>query len=220
MGYEQNERIRIELYRPARELDHNLLAGGSHDLVLDLLATALRERGSGFTLSSAHLGSMGGILAIDKGQAHLAGCLLYTSVPYTSQNLESGRIRDCNTPALTYLGRRSGAEVVSGGILPDIFDHFLEKSRNLLNRVDFLVLSGGSSVGARDFTARTLQELGKPGLLVEGISIKPGKPTLLANCNGKPVLGLPGHPISALNVFLIFGVAILNRCLLYTSRCV
>lgn len=132
-------------------------------------------------------------------------------VPYTSQNLESGRIRDCNTPALTYLGRRSGAEVVSGGILPDIFDHFLEKSRNLLNRVDFLVLSGGSSVGARDFTARTLQELGKPGLLVEGISIKPGKPTLLANCNGKPVLGLPGHPISALNVFLIFGVAILNR---------
>lgn len=77
MGYEQNERIRIELYRPARELDHNLLAGGSHDLVLDLLATALRERGSGFTLSSAHLGSMGGILAIDKGQAHLAGVHLF-----------------------------------------------------------------------------------------------------------------------------------------------
>lgn len=132
-------------------------------------------------------------------------------VPHDSRNLEPGRVRDCNTPALAYLGQKGGAEIASEGILPDIFDQFLEKSRNLLARVDFLVLSGGSSVGSRDFTARTLQKLGRPGLLVEGISIKPGKPTLLANCGGKPVLGLPGHPISALNVFLIFGMAILDR---------
>lgn len=125
--------------------------------------------------------------------------------------LPLGRIRDSNSPALAYLGTQGGARVISGGILTDSFDVFLEKSRALLEEVDFLVLSGGSSVGTRDFSARTMQELGQPGLLVEGVSIQPGKPTLLANCGGKPVLGLPGHPVSALVVFSLFGSAILNR---------
>ena len=53
--------------------------------------------------------------------------------------------------------------------------------------------------------------MGEPGLLVEGVAIQPGKPTLLASCGGKPVLGLPGHPVSALNIFLVFGTAILYR---------
>lgn len=125
--------------------------------------------------------------------------------------LPPGRIRDSNSPALAYLGEQGGARVISGGILTDSFDLFLEKSRTLLAEVDFLVLSGGSSVGTRDFSARTMQELGQPGLLVEGVSIQPGKPTLLADCDGKPVLGLPGHPVSALVVFSLFGSAILSR---------
>lgn len=131
--------------------------------------------------------------------------------PYMTKTLEPGKIRDSNRPSLAYLGRREGAEVVENGILADSFPLFLEKSRDLLERVDFLVFSGGSSVGARDFTARTMKELGDPGLLVEGISIKPGKPTLLANCGGKPVLGLPGHPVSALVIFSVFGAAILEQ---------
>jgi molybdopterin molybdotransferase len=81
----------------------------------------------------------------------------------------------------------------------------------MLEKVDFLVFTGGSSVGTRDFTARTMDELGSPGLLVEGIAIQPGKPTLLANCGGKPVLGLPGHPVSALNIFSLFGKAVIDR---------
>ena len=132
-------------------------------------------------------------------------------LPYQTAVLPPGRIRDSNAPALAYLGQKYGAEVRQGGILADSFPVFLEKSRELLKQSDFLVLSGGSSVGSRDFTTRTMQELGRPGLLVEGVSIKPGKPTLLANCGGKPVLGLPGHPISAQLVFSIFGAAILRR---------
>lgn len=132
-------------------------------------------------------------------------------VPYNTELPGPGRVRDCNTPALMQMGRQAGADVISGGILPDVYGEFFENSRMMLDNVDFLVLSGGSSVGTRDFTARTLQELGEPGLLVEGISIQPGKPTLLANCGGKPVLGLPGHPVSALNVFMLFGKAVLNR---------
>ncbi len=132
-------------------------------------------------------------------------------VAYSSRQLEAGQIRDSNAPAISYLARQYGAGFKYGGILPDDFAVFLEKSRAILEEVDFLVFSGGSSVGSRDFTARTMQELGKPGLLVEGIAIQPGKPTLLAKCNDKPVLGLPGHPISALNIFSIFGRAIIDR---------
>lgn len=132
-------------------------------------------------------------------------------VDYSNPCLEPGQIRDSNAPALLYLAEQSGAAGKYGGILPDHFETFLEKSKAMLEETDLLVFSGGSSVGSRDYTARTIQELGKPGLLVEGISIQPGKPTLLANCSGKPVLGLPGHPVSALNIFTIFGKAIIDR---------
>lgn len=132
-------------------------------------------------------------------------------VPYKTGILPQGKIRDSNSPSLAYLGVKYGAQVLVNDILSDSYPLFLEKSRDLLSKVDFLVFSGGSSVGTRDFTARTMQALGDPGLLVEGISVKPGKPTLLANCSGKPVLGLPGHPISALMIFSVFGAAIMER---------
>ncbi|MFO7952308.1 MAG: molybdopterin molybdotransferase MoeA [Bacillota bacterium] len=140
---------------------------------------------------------------------------LFTSgdelVNYNTRQLRPGQIRDSNAPALIYLAEQKGAEITYGGILPDDFSSFLEKSCKMLEAVDLLVFTGGSSVGSRDHTANTMQELGRPGLLVEGISIQPGKPTLLANCDGKPVLGLPGHPVSALNIFALFGGAILRR---------
>ena len=69
-----------------------------------------------------------------------------------------------------------------------------------LEGADMLVLSAGSSVSARDVTARAIARLGAPGILVHGIAIKPGKPTILALCDGKPVIGLPGNPVSALVV--------------------
>ncbi len=98
MGYEQNETVEIELYRPAAALSRNLLAGGSHDLIIDLLATALKESYADYTLSSAHLGSMGGITAIDKGQAHIAGVHLFDpetgeyNIPYIERFLPDRRV--------------------------------------------------------------------------------------------------------------------------------
>lgn len=132
-------------------------------------------------------------------------------VDYHNPRLEKARIRDSNAPALLHLAAQTGADTCYGGILPDRFAVFLKKSLDMLEKVDFLVFSGGSSVGSRDFTARTMNELGKPGLIVEGISVQPGKPTLLADCEGKPVLGLPGHPVSALNIFSTFGRAVIER---------
>ncbi len=96
LGFERDERVELELFRPAAELRGNLLAAGSHDLIIDLLATALKERDTGLTLSSAHLGSMGGIAAIGHRQAHLAGVHLFDpesgdyNLPYL-QKLLPGR---------------------------------------------------------------------------------------------------------------------------------
>lgn len=134
-------------------------------------------------------------------------------VPYTTVTLKPGQIRDSNALAVGELARQRGAEIIYGGILKDSYQVFKSGIEELLQQVDFLVLSGGSSVGTRDFTAQVLEELGKPGLLVEGVAIQPGKPTLLAKCQGKPVLGLPGHPVSALNIFALFGTAIIDRLL-------
>ena len=69
-----------------------------------------------------------------------------------------------------------------------------------LSSCDALVLTGGSSVGERDFTPRVVQGLGEPGVIVHGLRVKPGKPTMLALVAGKPILGLPGNPTSALMI--------------------
>ncbi|MBP7690130.1 MAG: molybdopterin molybdenumtransferase MoeA, partial [Thermoflexales bacterium] len=61
-----------------------------------------------------------------------------------------------------------------------------------------------SSVSVRDMTSDVIERLGQPGVLVHGVSIKPGKPTILAVCDGKPVFGLPGNPVSALVVGDLF----------------
>jgi len=132
-------------------------------------------------------------------------------VEYTNQNLANGQIRNCNSISLAYMVKQFGGVPLYGGILPDQQDHFIKQSQEMLENVDFLVFSGGSSVGNRDYTAITMQELGNPGLLIEGLAVQPGKPTLLAKCNEKPVLGLPGHPISAMNIFALLGKTIISH---------
>jgi putative molybdopterin biosynthesis protein len=79
LGYEQGEQVEVELYRSEEELKNTLIATGSHDLALDLLASAIRRAESRFFLSSSNVGSMGGLMAIKNGEAHLAGVHLFDS---------------------------------------------------------------------------------------------------------------------------------------------
>ena len=74
-----------------------------------------------------------------------------------------------------------------------------------------IVISAGSSVGARDETAAAVARLGPPGIWCHGLAIRPGKPTLLAECAGVPVIGLPGNPRSALVVFRLIGMPLVRR---------
>ena len=83
--------------------------------------------------------------------------------------------------------------------------------RAALPESDVLLVSAGSSVGARDETAAAIASLGGPGIWCHGLAFRPGKPTLLADCGGVPVIGLPGNPRSALVVFRLVGMPIVRQ---------
>ncbi|MGJ7920678.1 molybdopterin molybdotransferase MoeA [Neobacillus sp. LXY-4] len=131
-------------------------------------------------------------------------------VPYQTEKLEVGQIRDINYLTISGLAKEWDMDVIYGGIVPDDFAVFSKQARELYEQSDCLILSGGSSVGAKDYTTEVIQSLGDPGVFVHGISIKPGKPTILSVANGKPVIGLPGHPASAMIIFRLFGERILR----------
>ncbi len=117
---------------------------------------------------------------------------------------QPGQVRDVNTYSIGGIVERAGGIAQAGGIIRDNFEALYEAARSLLARSDALVLSAGSSVSVRDMTSDVIQKLGQPGVLVHGVSIKPGKPTILAVCDGKPVFGLPGNPVSAMVVGDLF----------------
>lgn len=117
---------------------------------------------------------------------------------------QPGQVRDVNTYSIGGIVERAGGVVQAGGIIRDNFEALYEAARSLLDRSEALVLSAGSSVSVRDMTSDVIEQLGKPGVLVHGVSIKPGKPTILAVCAGKPVFGLPGNPVSAMVVGDLF----------------
>lgn len=112
-----------------------------------------------------------------------------------------GQVRDINTHTVAALTERAGGTAVLVGIFPDELQAQRKAARDAMARGDLLVFSAGSSVGNRDMTARVLAELGGPGVLVHGISIKPGKPTIAGLADRTPIFGLPGNPVSAMVVF-------------------
>jgi molybdopterin molybdotransferase len=131
-------------------------------------------------------------------------------VPPETAQLRPGQVRDATAAALAALITEAGGQPVAGGIIPDD-DAVLEAAlRGVLGRSDLIVISAGSSVGARDHTAAAVSRLGRPGIWCHGLAIKPGKPTLLAECAGVPVIGLPGNPRSALVVFRLIGIPVLR----------
>ena len=121
-----------------------------------------------------------------------------------SQNPRPGQVRDINRYTLGALCRNMGADPVHMGICADHFEPLREMVDDALRAADTVWISGGSSVGTRDFTLRVFETLPDFELQVHGISISPGKPTIIGRSGAKPVIGLPGHPASALVVAEIF----------------
>ncbi len=111
-----------------------------------------------------------------------------------------GQIRDSNRWALSGTLQALGAAVRHVPTAPDDPARLEGILREAVATADAVILTGGSSVGERDFTPRIVDELGEPGVIVHGLRVKPGKPTVLASVDGKPVIGLPGNPTSSLMI--------------------
>lgn len=118
----------------------------------------------------------------------------------TSAEPGPAQIRDSNRWAVAGTLEALGAAVRHFPIAPDEPGRLEVLLREAVATADAVVLTGGSSVGERDLTPRIVDRLGTPGVLVHGLRVKPGKPTVLACADGKPVIGLPGNPASALMI--------------------
>jgi molybdopterin molybdotransferase len=111
-----------------------------------------------------------------------------------------GQIRDINSYMLVALLQELGADAFRLGVARDTMDALYSLARSGLDDADMLVMSAGSSVSVRDLTNAVIEKLGSPGIVQHGLAVKPGKPTIIAACDGKPVIGLPGNPASAMAV--------------------
>lgn len=115
-----------------------------------------------------------------------------------------GQVRDINSYTLAGLVSQAGGIPITYPIAPDRQEALDAAVRRAYDEADIVVVTAGSSVSYRDLTASTINKLGAPGVLVHGVAIRPGKPTILAVCDSKPVFGLPGNPVSCINIFKHF----------------
>ena len=125
--------------------------------------------------------------------------------------LPEGKIYDINAYSLSTAVIESGAKPVYFGVVPDDKAALTKTLQTALASADMVITSGGVSVGPKDYTPQIVDSLGKPGLIVYGIAIKPGKPTTVGFVGNKPIFSLPGHPTSALLMFYMLARPLIQR---------
>jgi molybdopterin molybdotransferase len=123
-----------------------------------------------------------------------------------------GQVRNINQHSLAGLIEECGGKLKDWGVIRDDRAELTRAIGAALDWADLIVLSGGSSMGAKDIALETILSFPKSEFVFHGISIAPGKPTIFAKACGKPILGLPGYPVSALVIFDLFAAPLL-RCL-------
>lgn len=122
-----------------------------------------------------------------------------------------GQVRSINQYALGAMIVAAGGIALDCGVIPDRCAAIARTLARALRDADAVLISGGSSVGVKDLTPMVIRTMPRAKILVHGIRVKPGKPTIIARAAGKPVLGLPGHPVSALVIFELFGAPLLRQ---------
>jgi putative molybdopterin biosynthesis protein len=184
----------------------NIMSAGSDIMAGELIARA------GTVLSSREIGvlSASGIDAVKVFKKPVVA-IFSTGNELVSpgEKLDYGKIYDVNSYALIASIREDGGEPVFIGIARDNEEDIVGMLEKALN-YDVVICSGGTSAGTGDMIYRVL-DYDEPGILVHGISVKPGKPTIIASINGKPVFGLPGNPTSALMIYHIFVSPVIRR---------
>ncbi|MDR7535169.1 MAG: molybdopterin molybdotransferase MoeA [Armatimonadota bacterium] len=127
--------------------------------------------------------------------------------------LGPGQVRDMNSAALAGAVEAAGGVADPLGIVRDDRGMLEATLSAAVSSHEMVLVSGGSSVGEQDSVAEAIGALGPPGIIVHGVAVRPGKPTILAAAGRVPVIGLPGNPVSALVIFDLFARPVLERLL-------
>jgi molybdopterin molybdotransferase len=170
----------------------------------------------GIRIRPAEIGGLTalGVLEIEVAKKPLVGLISSgDEVVSPEKELKPGQVRDTNSYSLSALIEQAGGVPRRYGVFPDDFDQLRSIAVQAFAECDMVVITAGSSASARDMTASVINTLGTPGVLVHGVSIKPGKPTILAICNQKVVIGLPGNPVSALVIAGFYVVPVIELLL-------
>ena len=199
----------VEVLRAAAPGENVLLAGEDVEIGQEVLPAGVRLRPA----------AIGGLLALGLTRLTVArqprvGILSSgDEVVPPEAAVMPGQVRDINSYTLSALVTDAGGEPRRYGILPDSAAALEMTLRQALAECDLVVITAGSSASTRDLTAAAIDRMGGPGVLVHGVNVKPGKPTILGVCSGKAVIGLPGNPVSALVVARLFVVPLVEKLL-------
>lgn len=119
------------------------------------------------------------------------------------EDIKMGQIRDINSYVIASEIMDMGHEVVKRTIVKDDYDELKKEMEEGIEQSDIVLISGGSSVGTKDYTCDVIKDIGGQDVFIHGISVKPGKPTIVGEANGKLIFGLPGQPASSIVIFSI-----------------
>jgi molybdopterin molybdotransferase len=122
-----------------------------------------------------------------------------------------GQVRDINSSMIANLVAQNRGKPILYDLMPDDPQSIRKALQKAFEECDAMVITAGSSASTRDYTAQAIQSLGNPGILFHGLNIKPGKPTILAICGEKPVIGLPGNPVSALVIATLYVIPMVKK---------
>jgi molybdopterin molybdotransferase len=141
--------------------------------------------------------------------------ILSTGSELTSfdSNNQEGKIVEINSLILAAMSIDVGADPVFLGLVEDEYEHLREKIGESLEKIDILIVTGGTSAGLFDFTVKAIDSLGDPGVIVHGVAIKPGRPTALASIANKPIICLSGYPVAAMIGFYVFARPLIAKML-------
>lgn len=134
-----------------------------------------------------------------------------TEIVEDFKDLEEGKIIDSNSRVFEAAIRKNGAVPKRYSPHKDDYDLLKNAILKAVEENDMLLIIAGSSAGTADYTVKLIRELGE--VVIHGVAMKPGKPTILGIINNKPVIGIPGYPVSAYLVFETFVVPLINRYL-------
>ncbi|MCL1786627.1 MAG: molybdopterin molybdotransferase MoeA [Defluviitaleaceae bacterium] len=201
----------IAVYSPVAAFDNMVEIGD--DMQAD---TLLLTRGS--VLSPKNIGALAAI-GMTKvpvyGRSKVTIISTGDELVALGDDVPHGKIRDISSYSLQAMAAQGGLQVVDAAVLPDDINVLEAALRQGMASSDMVIISGGSSYGKYDMTAKAITNVASPGVFTHGLALKPGKPTILAadDLSQTLIVGLPGHPVSAMVVFELLMKGMRHRLL-------